>query len=289
MAWQQPRHASGWAPTLRRWGAALGKVAPAAIGLAVPNPVVMAMAGTALVGGTIGVAGTLRSNPWVGFEADAGERYDPDADELPVPGLLDAFGWGGLEVDGVLFGGEPGQEWFAFQSVDRLGGRTTRLATRLPGRARHPVTMVARSAWKRSDSALMFNDLLFGDYLPARGHRLKDPRRLATLEMKRALNVAQVQRFAIRGRWLVADLYPVTRIQLRPSLTQGAAWLLNLRDAYPRSLLDQDAPAPASNPDDEAEWQVMHEGRPVTEAYPPSFTPKPSRRARRSGWRSGAP
>ena len=289
MAWRQPRHASGWAPTLRRWGSALGRVAPAALGLAIPHPVVMAVAGTTLVGGAIGVAGTLRLNPWVGFEPDAGERYEPDADELPVPGLLDAFGWGGLAIDGVLFGGRVGDEWFAFQTVDRLGGRTTRLATRLPGRVEHPVTMVARGPWKRSDSLLLSGEALYGDYLPARGHPVDDPVRLATLEMKRTLLNATVQRWAVRGRWLVADLYALSRVQLRPSLTRGAAWLLRLRDAYPRSLLEADAAAPASAPDDESEWQVMREGRPVAAADLPAFTPKPSRRARRSGWRAGSP
>lgn len=75
-----------------------------------PHPVVLGVAGTAVVGGVLGVAGTLRLDPWPGFVAETGEHYDPDADELPVPDLLESLGLDGLRVEGVLRGGEPDEE-----------------------------------------------------------------------------------------------------------------------------------------------------------------------------------
>lgn len=93
--------------------------------------------------GTIGAMSRLVRDCWTGFVPEPDEVFEPDADELPIPGLMEALGLAGHAVRGVLRSAHPDQTWMIFQVVDRLGGRSTRMAVRLPGVGKR-LTAVAR-------------------------------------------------------------------------------------------------------------------------------------------------
>lgn len=247
-SWQQPRPASGWGRTLRRWGPRLVRVTPFALGFLIPSPLAMALAGTGLVSGVAGTIATLRGNPWRDFQPEPGELWDPDADELPEPGLQDALGLTGFRIDGVLRAGDGAEAWLAFQSVDRLGGRSTRVVVRLPGRATVPLDMVGPTSRNpRASSAA--STKAFGRYRPARG-----PVRSARLhlqfsseQLRSVLSEATVQSWSLHEQYLVGELYALGAAALRVNLIQSLAWLRRLRDALPDTLvqrIDQPEAAP---------------------------------------------
>lgn len=273
-SWQQPRPASGWGRTLRRWGSQLAPVAPFALGLLIPAPAAVVAAGTILIGGSATVLAGMTRDQWRDFEPEPGEHWDPDADELPEPGLLDALGLNGLRVEGVLRGGSDQDRWLVFQTIDRLGGRCTWLMLGLPNPATVPVRMTARRT-RRSDAAALLTGDPFGRFKLARGIRSPDLRyRLSSEPMRAALAQPQVAAWSVHGTYLVAELHTVGRAALRVYLRLSLRWLLRLRDALPATLV-RPAERPAATEDD-AEWPLMAQGEPIEEQERP-FIPKPSR------------
>jgi len=272
--WQQPKHASGWAPTLRRWGRTLAPIAPFAIGLLIPSPVAVVAAGTVLVCGTAGVIATRVSNPWRDYRPEPGQVWDPEADELPEPGLLEVLGLTGLRVAGVLRGADAADPWLAFQTVDRLGGHSTRVVVRLPGRATVSLSMVAPSV-RRTDGMTPLSYPAFGRYRPARGSGKSAERhfRLSSEQARAVLSEAQVARWSVHEQYLVGELYDLGRAALGVNLSKSVRWLLRLRDAFPAGLLQ---PTERTTPTDAADWPLLDQGEPIVEQQRP-FIPKPSR------------
>lgn len=272
--WQQPKPASGWAPTLRRWGRALAPIAPFALGLLIPSPLAVVTAGTMLVGGTAGVIASRVSNPWRDYRPEPGQVWDPKADELPEPGLLEVLGLAGLRVAGVLRGGEASDPWLAFQIVDRLGGHSTRVVVQLPGRATTPLSMVALST-RRSAGMNALSYSAFGRYRPARGSGKPAEQhfRLSSSRTRAVLSEAQVARWSVHEQYLVGELYDLGRSAFEVNLRRSVAWLQRLRDAFPATLLQ---PAERTTPTDDADWPLLDQGEPIVEQQRP-FIPKPSR------------
>ncbi len=253
-SWEQPQNHSGWGATLRRWGPALGPFAPLAIGLVVPSPVAIAAAGTLLATATVATATTLRRNVWTGFQPGAGESFDADAGELPEPALLSTLGLDGLRVDALLLGGPGDDEWMAFQTVDRLGGRTTRVVLPLPGRGRR-VSMVLNGRRRTAMSNALGTDSQVGVYRVVRGHGLADQDlyHLGTRSMRAVLRLGVVRSWGVRDRWLFAELITLAPQSLRADLTSAVDWLRRLRRGYPPELLTPLQETPA----DGGEWPVL--------------------------------
>lgn len=123
MAWQQPRHSSGWGATVRRWVPALGRVAPAAIGLLVPHPVVLECGAVGPAGGRGGLPeGAQQTHALFGVP-DAGGHHtsgavDPGEFCSRGVGIGDEvqhqLAEGGVEagvLEGQLFGGADPDEY----------------------------------------------------------------------------------------------------------------------------------------------------------------------------------